>query len=276
MDLRPPLKKSLGQHLLKDKNLLRKMVRLSGLTPQDMVVEIGPGHGDLTRCLAEIARSVVAVELDERLRATLEPLERDLPNVRILFSDILDVDLADLWGGAVTRDPDATADRVPITVMGNIPYNVTGEILFKLLAARTLVKGAYLTMQKEVADRLVSRPHTRDYGALSVIFQLAATVKLLFSLKPSLFVPPPRVQSAFVSIVFRRDAEMDEGLVSFVKTCFRHKRKFLRHSLEGRFAGPEIERLYREMAFPGSVRAEEIEPAGFVRMHGLLRGQEAS
>jgi len=260
-DSRPRLKKSLGQHLLKDKNLLRKMVRLAGVGREDMVVEIGPGHGDLTRCVAEAAGSVLAIELDERLRETLEPLEREFPNAKVLFSDILDVELADLSQGRT------------MTVMGNIPYNITGEILFKLLAGRGLVKGAYLTMQKEVAERLVSRSHMRSYGALSVIFQLAAVVKLLFSLKPALFVPPPKVQSAFISIVFRENPEVDEALISFIKTCFRYKRKFLRHSLEGRFAPDEIERLYRDMGFSENVRAEEIEPEGFVRMHELLGGR---
>ena len=215
------LKKSLGQHLLKDRNLLRKMVRLTGVGKEDGVVEIGPGHGDLTRCIAERAGFVKAVELDERFREILAPVERALPNVEILFSDILDVDLADLSKGS------------PVTVMGNIPYNVTGDILFKLLAERAYVKGAYLTMQKEVAERLVSRSHMRSYGALSVIFQLAATMKLLLSLKPSLFVPPPKVESAFISIVFRKESELDEDLIAFVKDCFRYKRKFLRHSLEG-------------------------------------------
>ena len=222
MELRPALKKSLGQHLLKDKNLLRKMVRLAGVGGEDRVVEIGPGHGDLTRCIAEAARSVVAVELDERVREILEAVKSDFPNVRVLFSDILDVDLADLSEGSA------------FTVMGNIPYNITGEILFKLLYGRTLVKGAYLTMQKEVAERLVSPSHARSYGALSVIFQLAARVKLLFMLKPGLFVPPPKVDSAFISIVFREEAAVDEAFVRFVKTCFRYKRKVLRHSLEGR------------------------------------------
>jgi 16S rRNA (adenine1518-N6/adenine1519-N6)-dimethyltransferase len=255
------LKKSLGQHLLKDKNLLKKMVRLSGVGGQDMVVEIGPGHGDLTRCIAEHAGSVLAIELDERFKEQLEPVEREFPNVQVLFSDILDEELADLSKGSV------------VTVMGNIPYNITGEILFKLLANRSIVKGAYLTMQKEVAERLVSRSHARSYGAMSVIFQLAATVKLLFLLKPALFVPPPKVESAFISIVFRDGAGVDERLIAFIKTCFRHKRKFLRHSLEDRYGTHEIEGLYRDMAFPASVRAEEIEPEGFVRMYRLL-GEE--
>jgi 16S rRNA (adenine1518-N6/adenine1519-N6)-dimethyltransferase len=252
------LKKSLGQHLLKDKNLLRKMVRLSGIGAEDVVAEIGPGHGDLTRSIAPFARSVYAVELDERFRPILEPLEQEFPNVRMVFGDILKTDLADFCRGP------------RITVMGNIPYNITGEILFKLLAEKVVVKGAYLTMQKEVAQRLVSRSHARSYGALSVVFQLFATVKLLFLLKPSLFTPPPKVESAFVSIVFKEGIETDEGLIAFIKTCFRYKRKYLRHSLEGRCGTEEIDDLYRRMAFSPSVRAEEIEPEGFVSMYGFL------
>lgn len=262
MELTPPLKKSLGQHLLKDKNLLKKMVRLANVGRDDRVVEIGPGHGDLTRCIAAAAGSVTAVELDERLRAVLAPLEQEFSNLKVLFSNILDTELAGLSGGS------------SLIVMGNIPYNITGEILFKLLAGRACIKGAYLTMQREIAERLVSPSHTRNYGALSVIFQLAATMKLLLLLKPSLFVPPPKVESAFLSILFRDATPVDDGLVSFIKTCFRYKRKFLRHSLEGRLGHDEIEKIYREMAFPPNVRAEEIEPEIFVRMYALLGGKE--
>jgi 16S rRNA (adenine1518-N6/adenine1519-N6)-dimethyltransferase len=154
--------------------------------------------------------------------------------------------------------------------MGNIPYNITGEILFKLLAEKGVVKGAHLTMQKEVAERLVSRSHSRSYGALSVIFQLHAAMKILLRIKPALFIPPPKVESAFISIVFRDTEGADQGLIDFVKGCFRYKRKFLRHALEDLFEAQEIEGLYRHMAFPASVRAEEIEPAGFLEMHRFM------
>jgi 16S rRNA (adenine1518-N6/adenine1519-N6)-dimethyltransferase len=252
------LKKSLGQHLLKDRNLLAKMVRLAGLGKADLVVEIGPGQGDLTRCVAERTRGVCAVEKDERFRDALAPLERELPNVRVLFADVLKVRLSDLWPGS------------SFTVMGNIPYNITGEILFKLLAEKGVVKGAHLTMQKEVAERLVSRSHSRSYGALSVIFQLHAAMKILLRIKPALFIPPPKVESAFISIVFRDTEGADHGLIDFVKGCFRYKRKFFRHALEDLFEAQEIEGLYRHMAFPASVRAEEIEPAGFLEMHRFM------
>jgi 16S rRNA (adenine1518-N6/adenine1519-N6)-dimethyltransferase len=258
MELNRVLKKSLGQHLLKDKNMLRKMVRLSGITGEDTVVEIGPGHGDLTGIVAPHARFVYAVELDERFRGILGELERKTGNVKIVFSDVLKVRFADFLEGS------------RIVVMGNIPYNITGEILFKLLAEKSVVKSAYLTMQKEVAERLVSRSHLKSYGALSVIFQLYASMKLLSVIKPGLFVPPPKVDSAFVSIVFKELSPIDQGLVDFVKTCFRHKRKYLRHSLEGPYTPVEIQDLYQAMSFSPSVRAEEIEPEGFVAMYDFL------
>lgn len=253
------LKKSLGQHLLKDKNLLKKMVRLAGIGSEDEVVEIGPGQGDLTLCIAATARSVHAIELDERFRDFLEGLEREMPNVKVVFSDVLSVRLADF-----RRGPE-------LTVMGNIPYNITGDILFKLMEEKACLRGAYLTMQKEVAERLASRSHSRTYGALSVIFQLYASVKMLLVLKPALFVPPPKVDSAFVSIIFKDGTEADPELLAFVKACFRYKRKYLRHSLEDRYGAGLLNDLYRYMAFSASIRAEEIEPEGFVRMHQFLR-----
>jgi 16S rRNA (adenine1518-N6/adenine1519-N6)-dimethyltransferase len=257
------LKKSLGQHLLKDKNLLQKMVRLSGVTRDETVLEIGPGHGDLTRIIAEHARSVYAVELDERFRDILKHTEQDCPHVKVIYSDILSVRIADFAGDG------------KITVMGNIPYNVTGDILFKILGERRAIRGAYLTMQKEVAERLTSRSHSRSYGALSVIFQLYAQMKLLLILGPRVFVPPPKVDSAFISFVFRAGVGPeieDPGLVRFIKTCFRYKRKYLRNALQDSYSIGEIDDMYARMDFAPSVRAEEIEPEGFVAMHQLLKG----
>jgi 16S rRNA (adenine1518-N6/adenine1519-N6)-dimethyltransferase len=258
MELNWGLKKSLGQHLLKDKNLLRKMVRQAGVGRSDVVVEIGPGHGDLTKIIASQVLSVYAIELDQRWKGILAGVMKEHPNVTVLFRDVLEVGFGQFAGEG------------RIVVMGNIPYNITGEILFKILSEKTCVKSAYLTMQREVAERLVAGPHSRTYGALSVIFQLQAAVELLFRVKPGLFVPPPKVESAYVSIVPTDAEELDQGLVEFIKICFRHKRKYLRHSLEERYEGTEIAELYRTMDFPPSVRAEEIEPERFVSMHRHL------
>jgi len=258
MEPRPVLKKSLGQHLLKDKNLLEKMVRLAGVGKKDVVVEIGPGQGDLTRCIATKACFLHAIELDKRFGDVLGRLPQEFPNISVVFSDVLRIKFADFGSSR------------GITVMGNIPYYLTGEILFKLLFEKTGIKGAYLTMQKEVAERITSPSHCRSYGALSVIFQLYAAVKVLLSLKPSLFIPPPKVESAFISIVFNDATTPDQRLITFVKQCFHYKRKYLRHSLAGHYGQDEIDGLYRHLGFPASIRAEEIEPEGFVEMYRYL------
>ncbi len=249
------LKKSLSQHLLKDKNLLNKLVKLAGIGPEDVVVEIGAGQGDLTRALAARARFVHAVELDKDFRGALEPLERLFPNVTVTFDTIFNVPLRSFAG-----------DK-RIKVIGNIPYGITGDILFKLLSEMDVVESAYLTVQKEVGERLVSKSCSRSYGALSVIFQLYAEVKLLLRLKPSLFIPPPEVESVFVAIVFLNSIKPDQNLIDFVKACFRHKRKYLKHSLEPLFGRERVQELYDFMRFPTSVRAEELEPKIYEQMY---------
>jgi 16S rRNA (adenine1518-N6/adenine1519-N6)-dimethyltransferase len=258
------LKKSLGQHLLKDRNLLEKMVRMAQIGPEDVVLEIGPGHGDLTRCIARKASAVHAIELDERFRGILSEVEDEFPNVSVVFSDIMKIELAGFASGR------------KITVMGNIPYYLTGEILFKVLDEKAAVRGAYLTMQKEVAQRIVSQSHSRSYGAVTVIFRLYADVKLLFTIAPGLFVPPPKVESAFLSVIFKDEEKVDTGLVGFVKRSFRYKRKYLRNCLEGEYGPDEINALYAHMGFRSSVRAEEIEPEGFVEMYAFLQQQRAA
>ena len=256
------LKQSLSQHLLKDKNLLNKLVKLAGIGPDDVVVEIGAGKGDLTRSIVPRARFVHAIELDKQFKGSLEPLEHLFPNVRVTFDSILNVSLR-----SFVKDE-------KIKVMGNIPYNITGDILFKLLSEMDVIESAHLTMQKEVGERLASKPCSRSYGALSVIFQLYASVKLLLKLKPSLFIPPPEVESVFIAITFKHDnIEPDQGLIDFIKGCFRYKRKYLKHSLEPLFGKDRVHALYTFMDFQPSVRAEEIQPEVFERMYAYVKGR---
>lgn len=257
------LKRSLSQNLLKDPNLLRKLVRLAGIGSDDVVVEIGSGQGDLTVRLAEAARFVYAVELDRAFEAYLARVQRDSGNVRLILEDIMKVSISELSGGHMVR------------VVGNIPYHLTGDILFKLLEEKHVVRDAHLTVQREVAERIASHPRSRNYGALSVIFQLYASVKIRLYLKAALFVPPPKVDSAFVSIVFRDgEAAADPRLIDFVKLCFFYKRKYLRHCLERRYDRTVVEDLFLQMGFEVSKRAEEIEPLLFREMHEFMEGKE--
>lgn len=257
------LKRSLSQNLLKDPNLLRKLVRLAGIGSDDVVVEIGSGQGDLTARLAEVARFVYAVELDRTFEAFLARVQRDSGNVKVTLEDIMKVSISELSGGHVVR------------VVGNIPYHLTGDILFKLLEEKHVIRDAHLTVQREVAERIASGPRSRNYGALSVIFQLYASVKILLYLKAALFVPPPKVDSAFVSIIFKdKEAAADPRLIDFVKLCFFYKRKYLRNCLERRYDRKVVEDLFFRMGFEVSKRAEEIEPSLFREMHEFMEGKE--
>lgn len=257
------LKKNLSQNLIKDKKILGKMVELAGVTHNDVVLEIGTGHGDLTRAICEKAGRVYSVELDRSLTNRLEAFEKEHDNLTILFGNFLEMSIADF------------AQHGKLKIVGNIPYGITGPILFKIMEARQYVGSAYLTAQREIGQRLVSRSHQRSYGSLSVICQLVADVKILLNLKPGVFVPPPKIDSVYFSMVFRNTAGyVNEEMMYFIKQCFENKRKFLTFALGKYFQEQQIESLYAQMGFPASIRAEEIEPEQFVRMYSHLKELE--
>jgi 16S rRNA (adenine1518-N6/adenine1519-N6)-dimethyltransferase len=253
------LKKGLSQHLIKDRNILNKMVRLAQVGRDDIVVEIGAGHGDLTKALAEKAGHVYAIEIDTSLRKYLDPLTDQYKNLKIIYGNVLDVPLAQFSRGNGIR------------VVANIPYKITAPILFKLIGERPVITSAYLTVQREIGERIASKPFNRSYGALSVICQLVAETKILLYLKPGLFVPPPKVESAYVAMIFKNDGnDVDAGMTGFIKTCFEHKRKYLRQALVRRYGNDRTTSLYMSMGFLPSVRAEEIEPERFKMMYAFL------
>jgi 16S rRNA (adenine1518-N6/adenine1519-N6)-dimethyltransferase len=254
------LKKSLSQHLIKDKNITDKMVKASGVGPTDTVVEVGAGHGDLTRSLCEKAGYVYAVELDRTCSAYLDVLEREHSNLKVLFGDILKTPLLQFKGEGALK------------VIGNIPYQITAPIIFKILRERTIIESVYFTMQKEIALRIVSKPFTRTYGALSAVCQLLSDVRVLFFMKPGLFVPPPKIESAFLSMVLKKEErEADDQLMEFIRACFQNKRKYMKFALSRYLGQDRTEKLYRLMAFPPSVRAEELEPAKYREMYEALK-----
>ena len=253
------LKKSLSQHLLKDKNLLNKIVRLSNITKDDVVVEIGAGQGDLTRHIAEKAGFLYAIELDGSFSQHLNLLEERYSNVKVIYGNILKIPFISLRKNGNLK------------IIGNIPYKITGPIVIKILKERSVIESAFLTMQKEIAQRIVSSPCNRAYGALSVNCQILSDVKVLFYIKPNVFIPPPKVDSALLSIIIKeRERETDDGLIDFVKSCFQNKRKQLRQGFIRRYGEEKTRSLYKYMAFSYTVRAEEIEPLKFKEMYYFL------
>ena len=247
-------RKDLGQHFLVDDNILRVIERLAALAPDDVVLEIGPGLGVLTRFLADRVAYVHAVELDRRLEAGLAGIER----TTIHWGDALDLELAAL-------------DPPPRKLVANLPYNVATPIVVESLADAQLDSWCVM-VQREVADRFFARPSTKAYGAVSVLVQLAAERTGFHPVSREVFRPRPNVDSALVA--FRRVAPAAPPEVKrLVEAGFGHRRKTLANALSlGGVASRErgVEAL-AAIGRGADVRAEALEPSEFVALAGALR-----
>lgn len=213
-------KKSLGQHFLIDKNIIFKIIDAIVADKNDRVIEIGPGTGALTKWLAKKFSNLHAIELDQR---AVEVLEQEVSNITIHQKDVLKIDWADMV--------DRSNKNV---VVGNLPYYITTPILFDLLESRSLFSEAILMMQKEVAERLVAEPSSKQYGILSVQTQLFCTPEILFEVSRNSFSPPPKVTSAVIKLKFDKPklSFSDETLKLIVRTAFNQRRKKLSNSLK--------------------------------------------
>ena len=235
-------KKSLGQHFLTDNNIIAKILKSVRARKQDRLIEIGPGTGALTKWLVQRYDDVHAIEVDQR---AVEVLKQNLEGLTIHQTDVLKVNWEEL-----------ISDSGETHVIGNLPYYITSPILFSLLESRTLFKEAILMMQKEVAQRLVASPSTKEYGILSVQTQLMSTPELLFDVSPNSFSPPPKVMSSVIRLTFDKPSLKcsDKTLKKVVRTAFNQRRKKLSNSLK-----PVLGDFQPE-GFNYDQRAEDWEP----------------
>ena len=217
-------KPRLGQNFLRDQNAIHRIVAGLGDLSGQTVVEIGPGQGAITRALAERAAHVVAIELDREL---VRRLREEFPpdRVTVVEQDVLTFD----WAAA------AASSGHRLAVAGNLPYYITSPILLKLAQSHTALDRAVLMVQREVADRIVAEPGTRDYGLLSVTLQMYGPVAPLFTLPPGAFSPPPEVHSTVFRWRFApRFTELgveEDSFLCFVRQVFAQKRKTLANNL---------------------------------------------
>jgi 16S rRNA (adenine1518-N6/adenine1519-N6)-dimethyltransferase len=249
-----PVKREYGQHFLRDPNILGVIGRLAELGPDDFVLEIGPGEGVLTRYLAERVARVHAVEIDR----ALEPALGDLPeNVDVVFGDALDVEL-----------PQDAAKLV-----ANLPYNVATPVIVESLDGLPNVRLWCVMVQREVADRFFAKPGTKDYGAVSVLIQLAAERTGFHAVSRTVFRPPPNVDSALVA--FRRKTLPFEfpRLKQVVTAAFAHRRKTLPNSLAlaGLVPREQAAEALAAIGHPAETRAEALAPDEFVALAEVLR-----
>lgn len=214
-------KKSLGQHFLRDRNIIRKIVdAIPVKDSSDLVLEIGPGTGTMTEVLLERFENILAVEIDQR---AVRHLNEKFPTLTVLHRDVLNVS----WDELLSHDGN-------IHVVGNLPYYITSQILFAILANRERLSSAILMMQKEVAGRLVAEPRTKAYGILSVQVQLMSSPEILFDVSPHVFYPPPKVTSSVVRLKFDQPPLVcsDQHLKTVVRTAFQQRRKKMSNSLK--------------------------------------------
>jgi 16S rRNA (adenine1518-N6/adenine1519-N6)-dimethyltransferase len=249
-------KKALGQHFLVDENILGVIGRLAELEPGDVVLEVGPGLGVLTRYLAPRVAHVHAVEVDRSLERHL----RDIENVTLHLGDALQVDLAALA-------PDATK------LVANLPYNIATPLIVESLDGLPNVRHWTVMVQREVADRLFASPSTKAYGAVSVLVQLAAERTGFHPVARTVFRPPPNVDSALVA--FRR-TELPPDFARIKKLvvgAFAHRRKTLPNSLElaGLTSRAEAAEALATIGRDANVRAEALGPTEFVALAQALR-----
>ncbi len=252
MSTRP--KKEYGQHFLRDPNILEVICRLAELAPGDVVLEIGPGQGVLTRYLAERVRHVHAVEIDRTLEPDLTGLA---VNVDVIFGDALQIELPH----------DATK------LVANLPYNIATPLIVESLDGLPSVRLWCVMVQREVAARLFAGPGTKDYGAVSVLVQLAAERTGFHPVSRWVFQPPPNVDSALVAFR-RKELPADFGRLKEVVTAsFAHRRKTLPNSLAlaGLASREQAAAALAAIGRPSDARAEALAPPDFVVLAKALQ-----
>jgi 16S rRNA (adenine1518-N6/adenine1519-N6)-dimethyltransferase len=241
----------LGQNFLADPNLLAAIVRDAGLEASDVVLEMGGGGGALTELLAPQVSVLHVVEMDERLRPELEPLAERLGNVRLTWGDALRLDLAGL-------------DPAPGRMVANLPYSVATPLLLRTIEELPGLRSWLVMVQREIADRLRADPGGREYGAPSVLAQLACSVTLVRKVDPAVFTPRPRVGSALLRLE-RRGPGAQPGLRELVRGAFAHRRKSLARSLELARPGrlDAVRAALERLGLPADARAQALAPTQF-------------
>jgi len=247
-------KKHLGQHFLNDENIAKAIV--DAILEKDattMLLEVGPGTGVLTQFIIKQQEKFFALDIDEEsvsyLKASYPSLEK-----KILLADFLQTDLVKLAGEKYN-------------VIGNFPYNISSQIMFKVLEEKNHVDYVVGMFQKEVAERLAEKPGSKTYGILSVLLQAYYDIEYLFTVNENVFTPPPKVKSAVIRLSRNRVQSLDCDEVLFknvVKTCFNQRRKTIRNSIRSLFHIPGLEHPLLEK------RPEQLSVAQFVELTKMV------
>ncbi len=256
-------KPKLGQHFLVAQDAARSIVEALGDISQRTVLEIGPGNGALTSMLARRARRLIAVELDRVLSAQLRMKFANTPNVEILEADILAVDLDSLFGPKPgSSRPGLEFQAEPVSVVGNIPYYITSELLLRLFEYRKYFDLMVLMVQREVAERLAAEPGNSEYGLLSATAQLYMSVETMFTLPLDAFSPPPKIDSAVIRLTPSPVLESlhvpEQAFIQFLRLSFGQKRKTLLNNLKEQYEPALLRSALQRTNTKADIRAEAL------------------
>lgn len=257
----PFARKRFGQHYLVQPGIAERIVALADLHGDDTVLEIGPGRGALTALLAARCRRLVTIEVDRDLAAALRVRFADTAQVELVEGDVLRMDLAALLG-----------DDAPVTVVANLPYNISTPALMHLLGTPEVFGRLVLMLQREVAERLCAAPNNKTYGALSVVVQAVAEARVALRVPASAFAPVPKVESAVVVITPRRPTPLDpaqrRALRAVVRVAFASRRKQLINVVKPLTDDPRG--ALTALGFDPQARPETLSPADFIRLAEAL------
>jgi 16S rRNA (adenine1518-N6/adenine1519-N6)-dimethyltransferase len=257
-------KKRLGQNFLIDKNIQRKIVGSCELKPEDTVLEIGAGKGELTKLIAERVNRVYALEIDKDLFKILKDNLRQVLNTRLINQDILKFDL-----GKYFRDI-----RQKIKIVGNIPYYISSPIMEHLFKFRDKIDTIFITVQKEFAKRMNAYAGSKDYSALSCFIQYYGEPKILLNIKRTCFFPVPKVDSCLVRLKIRTKQILipkDEKLLfKVIRTAFNQRRKTLRNSLGNVVSVEKLDNFFKEYNINRDIRPEGLSLNNYVNLVNYL------
>jgi len=270
------LKKRLGQHFLLDHNVLSSIAKACELDRNDYVVEIGAGIGALTGYLAQEAKGVLAIEVDTELCEPLKEVLAGRDNVKTLFGDILKLNIEREIKQAFSLAPGAS-----YKVCGNLPYYITTPIIFHLLATAPSMRWAVLMVQREVAERMLAPPGTKDYGMLTVMVRYQAEVEMVRRVPPNCFRPRPEVDSAVIRVTPRRERPWairnEDAFKGLVKEAFQRRRKTI-HNIVAEFFGVDKAGAAQKLGVLGvepNRRPETLDIREFGKIADAFSEQEA-
>jgi len=259
-------RKRWGQHFLIDRNILNKVIRTADLEKRDVVLEVGPGLGEMTLAMARQVKKVIAVEIDQKLVKILREKTEETPNIEVVHGDILKIDFAELLH----------QEGQQFKVVANLPYQISTPLLFRFIESREVFSALTLMLQREVAERMVAPPGRKEYGPLSVFVQSVSDLSIRFFIKPSAFFPAPKVESAVVHMVWKERPVVgleEAWFKRVVRGCFGYRRKRLVNALRHSDIPlpADLEQRMEKIGVDGLKRPETLTIQELARLADAIR-----